>query len=165
MPHHHMHYGHTSQRPSPLEISELADFDASLGDLTEDDRRGRRIFYLRDAIAQVEMGKTLLKGFGCFMIPMLVIPIFWPFIAFFWFMRKSATRTMDTQFRNALAYWNLREEDVRPAVDGSVFTGPVATGSRPAAPAAPPVIEAEVVSETTEREQEEPVRKRYRREP
>jgi hypothetical protein len=107
-----MHHYH-SHRPSPLEIKQLAEFDASLGDISESDKRKRRIIYLRDAMQQISIGKTIFKGFGLLiLIPFILIPIFWPFLAFFWFMKKKATGLMDTQVTNALEYWNIQRSEV-----------------------------------------------------
>lgn len=130
----------------------MAAFDATLGDLPEEEKRRRRVIYFRDAVAQIEIGKSVLKGFGCLMIPFFIVPLFWPFIAFFWFMRKKAAATMDQQMRSALEYWGIHEHEIR---------APEARETPPPLRSAPPVIEAEVVVEPDN----EPVRKRYRREP
>ena len=107
-----MHHYH-SHRPSPLEIKQLAEFDASLGDIPESDKRQRRIIYLRDAMQQISVGKTIFKGFGLLiLIPFILIPIFWPFLAFFWFMKKKAIGLMDTQIANALDYWNIQRNEI-----------------------------------------------------
>jgi len=106
-----MHHHH-SHRPSPLEIKQLAEFDATLGEVPDSDKKRRRIIYLRDAMQQINVGKTLFKGFGLILIPFLIIPIFWPFLAFFWFMRKKATSMMNTQLANALDYWNIDKSEI-----------------------------------------------------
>ena len=106
MHHHHAH------RPSPLEIKQLAEFDAALGDSSDSDKRQRRIIYLRDAVQQIGVGKSVFKGFGLLMIPFAIIPLFWPFLAFLWFMRKSAASLMDTQLANALDYWGIQEHEI-----------------------------------------------------
>jgi len=46
---------HHSYRPSPLEIKQLAEFDASLGDSPESEQRRKRIVYLRDALRQMQV--------------------------------------------------------------------------------------------------------------
>jgi hypothetical protein len=107
----HHHY-HNSNRPSPLEIKQLAEFDATLGDILDTDKKRRRIIYLRDAMQQINIGKTIFKGFGFFLIPFMIIPIFWPFLAFFWFMKKKANSLMDTQLANALDYWGIQKYEI-----------------------------------------------------
>ena len=54
----------------------------------------------------------MLKGFSWFMIPMAIIPIFWPFFIFFWFMRKKAGSMMNNQLQNALDYWGIHEVEI-----------------------------------------------------
>jgi len=106
-----MHHYH-SRGPSPLEIKQLADFDASLGDASEEEKRRKRVVYLRDAARQMQTGASLLKGFGCFIIPFAIIPIFWPFLFFFGFMRKKALGLMGSQLENALEYWGIRQDEI-----------------------------------------------------
>jgi hypothetical protein len=107
-----MHHHH-SYRPSPLEIKQLAEFDATLGDMPDSDKHQRRIIYLRDAMQQVRMQKSVLKGFGCLLIPCVIIPIFWPFLIFFWLIKKKANNLVDSQLINALDYWNIHLQEVR----------------------------------------------------
>jgi len=90
----------------------LAEFDASLGDATEDEKRGKRVAYLKDAVNQAQLGASILKGFGCFIIPFAIIPIFWPFLIFFWLMRKKALDLMKSQLDLALSYWEIRRDEV-----------------------------------------------------
>ena len=107
-----MHHYH-SYRPSPLEIKQLAEFDASLGDLPEAEKKKRLIIYLRDATQQINVGKSLLKKLGfVFIIPFVIIPLFWPFLIFFWFMRKKAGALMDNQLANALDYWSIQKHEI-----------------------------------------------------
>jgi hypothetical protein len=106
-----MHHHH-SYRPSPLDIKQLAEFDATLGALPDLDKRPRRIIYLRDATQQMGMQKNIFKGFGCLLIPFAIIPIFWPFLIFFWFMKKKANTLIDSQLINALDYWNIQLQEV-----------------------------------------------------
>lgn len=108
-----MHYYH-SYRPNPLEIKQLAEFDAALGDISDSEKRRRRIVYLRDAMQQIGVGKSFLKGFGIFVIPFVIIPLFWPFLAFFWFFRKKAGTLMDGQIVNALDYWGIERHEIDP---------------------------------------------------
>ena len=107
-----MHHHH-SYRPSPLEIKQLAEFDATLGDLPDLDKRQRRIIYLRDATQQMGMQKNVFKGFGCLLIPFAIIPIFWPFLIFFWLIKKNANKLVDSQLINALDYWNIQLQEVK----------------------------------------------------
>ena len=106
-----MHHYH-SHRPSPLEITQLAQFDAALGDIPDSDKKRRRIVYLRDAMQQIGVGKSFLKGFGILVIPFTIIPLFWPFLIFFWFVRKKAGTLMDSQLANALDYWGIEKYEI-----------------------------------------------------
>ncbi|MFC1601729.1 hypothetical protein ACFL34_05215 [Candidatus Sumerlaeota bacterium] len=108
-----MDHHHHSTRPSPLEIKQLAEFDAALGDLPDADKKRRRIVYLRDAMQQMGVQKSALEGFGLLLIPLILIPCFWPFVGFFWFMRKKARALMDAQLVNALEYWDLEGRDLQ----------------------------------------------------
>ena len=48
--HRHVRHGHYAYQPRPLEIDQLAHFDATLGDLPEEEKRRHREFYLRNAL-------------------------------------------------------------------------------------------------------------------
>ena len=106
-----MHHYH-SHRPSPLEITQLAQFDAALGEVPDSDKKRRRIVYLRDAMQQIGVGKSFLKGFGILVIPFAIIPLFWPFLIFFWFFRKKAATLMDSQLANALDYLGIEKYQI-----------------------------------------------------
>ena len=99
-------------RRNPLGIKQLAEFDATIAGLTQTEQRRRRLIYLRDAAQQARVGKSFLKGFGWLMIPFAIIPIFWPFLIFFWFIRKKAGSMMETQLLNALDYWGIDEVEI-----------------------------------------------------
>jgi hypothetical protein len=99
-------------RQNPLDIIQLAEFDATIANLTQTEQRRRRLIYLRDAAQQARMGKSFLKGFGWLMILFVIIPIFWPFLIFFWFIRKKAGSMIDTQLLNALDYWGIDEVEI-----------------------------------------------------
>ena len=107
----HTHHFHSHQR-NPLDIKQLAEFDATIANLTQTEQRRRRLIYLRDAAQQARVGKSFLKGFGWLMIPFAIIPIFWPFLIFFWFIRKKAGSMMETQLLNALDYWGIDEVEI-----------------------------------------------------
>ena len=107
-----MHHHHHSSRPGPLEILQLAEFDATLGDLPEADKRQRRIIYLRSAIQGIGVQKNILKGFGCLLIPFAIIPLFWPFLIFFWFTKRKANGLADSQLNNALEYWKIQRHEI-----------------------------------------------------
>ena len=95
-----------------MEIKQLAEFDATIANLTQTEQRRRRLIYLRDAAQQARMGKSFLKGFGWLLIPFAIIPIFWPFLIFFWFIRKKAGSMMEKQLINALDYWGIDEVEI-----------------------------------------------------
>jgi hypothetical protein len=120
----HTHLFHSYQR-NPLEIKQLAEFDATIADLTQTEQGRRRLIYLRDAAQQARMGKSFLKGFGWFVIPFArrpvlrretrgqaIIPIFWPLLIFFWFIRKKAGSMIETQLKNALEYWGIDDVEI-----------------------------------------------------
>ena len=87
-----MHHFHDYQS-NPLEIKQLAEFDAAIAQYTQSEQRRRRLIYLRDAAQQLKMGKAILKGFG-------------------WFMRKKAGAMMENQIKNALEYWGIHEVEI-----------------------------------------------------
>ena len=102
---HHYH----NHQSNPLDIKQLAEFDASIEHLTQSEQRRRRVTYLRDAAEKIKTGKSFLKGFGWLMIPFAIIPIFWPFFAILWYLRKKTGSMMETRFKNALNYWGIHE--------------------------------------------------------
>ena len=105
------HINHYHQR-NPLEIKQLAEFDATIASLTQTEQRRRRLIYLRDAAQQARVGKSFPKGFGWLLILFAIIPIFWPFFIFFWFIRKKAVTMMENQLKNALEYWGIDEVEI-----------------------------------------------------
>ena len=106
-----MHHYH-SQRPSPLELKQLVEFDASLGEAPEEEKRRKRVVYLMDAALHMQTGASMLKGFGCLMIAFTIIPLFWPFLIFLPFTRKKALGLMETQLNSALEYWGIRQDEI-----------------------------------------------------
>ncbi len=115
MQHHHSH------RPSPLDIRQLAEFDAALGEAPEAEKRRKRVVYLRDAVRQMQMSASLFKGLGCMFIPFVIIPIFWPMLFVMRFVRRKAYGLMHTQLNSALEYWRIQESelvDPAPGRDG-----------------------------------------------
>lgn len=92
---------------NPLEIAELAAFDANIASLGETEQRQRRIAYLQQALQQVGYGKSIMKAMGCFMIPMVIIPIFWPILLVVYFSFKHSRRALDHYVASACRYWNI----------------------------------------------------------
>ena len=111
---HHSHHSHHSYgyQQNPLDIKQLAEFDETISQYSETEQRRRRLIYLRDAAQKLKMGKAMLKGFGWFMIPLAIIPIFWPFFIFAWYMKKRAGTMMDNQLAHALEYWGIHEVEI-----------------------------------------------------
>jgi hypothetical protein len=116
----HTHHFHGYQR-NPLDIKQLAEFDATIAQFTQTEQRRRRLIYLRDAAQQIRMGKSILKGFGWLLIPLAIIPIFWPFFVFVWVLQKKAGSMMETQLRNALEYWGIHEVEIDEYVTDESF--------------------------------------------
>lgn len=112
---------HHSHEHGQLDIRELANFDASLGDIPESDKRQKRIIYLRNALQQVKVGKKIMKGFGCLLIFFMFIPIFWPFLIFFLVMRKNASGLIDNQINNALDYWKIDKSEIFPGQTSQIY--------------------------------------------
>ena len=97
---------------NPLDIKQLAEFDVDIAHLTPTEQRRRRLVYLRDAAQKMRTGKSMLKGFGWFMIPLAIIPIFWPFFGILWIFRNKAGKMMESQLENALEYWGIHEMEI-----------------------------------------------------
>jgi len=116
----HTHHFHGYQR-NPLDVKQLAEFDAAIASLTQAEQRRRRLIYLRDAAYQARVGKSFLKGFGWLLVPFAIIPIFWPFFIFFWFIRKKAGSMMEIQLKNALEYWGIHEVEIDEYVTDDSF--------------------------------------------
>jgi hypothetical protein len=103
---------HHSCKPNPLEIKQLAEFDASLGDDSEGEKRRKRVIYLRDAVRQNETAASTFKAFGYLLIPFALIPIFWPFLIFMWFLRKKSTDLIGEHLVTALEYWGIQQSEL-----------------------------------------------------
>jgi len=103
---------HYHQHKSPLEISELAEFDSQLGDIPEDEKRKKRILYIKDAQSQLNVARDIFKSMGCVMIPFYIIPIFWPFLIFIKLAKKKSTNLFDAQYNRALEYWDIKHHDI-----------------------------------------------------
>jgi hypothetical protein len=102
----------TAHHKSPLEISELAMFDKNIEGCSPDEAKAKRLAYLKQAMQQVGIAKSMFKGMGCVMIPMIIIPLFWPFLALFWYMRKKTMAALDSQIITACEYWNIPREEI-----------------------------------------------------
>ncbi len=59
------------------------------------------------ALQQVGYGKSIMKAMGCFMIPMVIIPIFWPILLVVYFSFKHSRRALDHYVASACRYWNI----------------------------------------------------------
>jgi hypothetical protein len=105
---HHFH----NYRQNPLDIKSLDEFDVAISRYTQSEQRRRRLSYLREAAQQMKPGKSLLRGFGWFMIPLAIIPILWPFFIFAWFMCRKAASMMESELESALDYWGIHEVEI-----------------------------------------------------
>lgn len=85
-----------------LERPALDAFDASLGDVSETERRRRRIAYLQEVALQMQMSGQLLQNMGC----MLLLR---PFLRGF---SQKAGQAMAEKFDAALKHWALSREDL-----------------------------------------------------
>lgn len=94
-------------RKSPFEISELAEFDQNISNDPPDDQRRKRLAYLSQAMSQMGLGKSIFKVAGCFILPFAIIPLFWPFLLFFYVVRKKALQSIEEQYDDALRYWGI----------------------------------------------------------
>jgi hypothetical protein len=54
----HTHHFHGYQR-NPLDINQLAEFDAAIAQLTQTEQRRRRLIYLRDAAQKIKTHRSL----------------------------------------------------------------------------------------------------------
>ncbi len=106
---------------NPLDIKRLAEFDASIAHLTQSEQRRRRLIYLRDAAQKIKTDQSMLRGYGWLLIPFAIVPIFWPFFIFLWFIRKKAVSATDVQLRNALDYWGIHEVEIDEYVSDDTF--------------------------------------------
>lgn len=109
-----MNHLHTCDRagPGPLDLRELAQFDAALAGVPEEEKRRKRIAYLREATRQIQMSSAIMEKSGCLFIPFAIIPFFWPVL---WFARMARRKTMENagaQLNAALDYWNLTPVDI-----------------------------------------------------
>jgi hypothetical protein len=109
MEHNHHYYGY--QR-NPLDVKQLAEFDADIAHLTPTEQRRMRLDYLREAAEFARKNNTMLSGYGWFLIPCAIIPIFWPFFGILWILRKKAGKMMESQLENALEYWSIHEVEI-----------------------------------------------------
>lgn len=107
-----MEHTHHNHQRNPLDIKQLAEFDSAIANLTQTEQGRRRLIYLRNAARQARMGKSFLKGFGWLLIPFIIIPIFWPFLVFFWFIRKKGSSMIENQLIDALDYWGIDEVEI-----------------------------------------------------
>jgi len=108
--------GYSDARRSPFELSELAAFDKNIEGCSDEERRRKRMAYIEQNLVQLGYGKSIFKGIGCLMIPMLIVPLFWPVAILMWFMKKKAFEVMDTQISAALRYWDIDRSELNVAV-------------------------------------------------
>jgi len=109
MEHNHHYYGY---HRNPLDVKQLAEFDAAIAQYTKTEQRRRRLDYLREAAEKISKSKGMLNGYGWLLIPFAIVPIFWPFFIILWVFRKKAGSKMETQLQNALEYWSIHEVEI-----------------------------------------------------
>lgn len=112
--HHHHHM------PNPLDIAQMAIFDDTLDECDEEEKRRRRVIYLKDAIQKTRNAAVIFKVMGCVMAPFFIIPIFWPFLYLMYVLYKKQKQAMRQQLQNALEYWDIPAAEVDPEM---TFTG------------------------------------------
>ena len=100
------HTHHIAQR-NPLEISALAEFDRNIAHLSEVEQNEKRLLYLEQALKQMANAQKMIKVFGCLFLPIMIIPIFWPFLIMLYFMLKKSRRIMDDYVVSACRYWGI----------------------------------------------------------
>ena len=107
----HVHHFGACKR-NPLDEKQLEEFDESIAHYSRTEQRRRRLKYLRDVAQQMRSGKSPVKGLGWIMIPLALIPIFWPFFIFAWFIRKKEISMTETRLQEALEYWGIHEVEI-----------------------------------------------------
>ncbi|MCC5847413.1 MAG: hypothetical protein JJU29_04890 [Verrucomicrobia bacterium] len=114
----HTHMESTVEVPA-LERPALDAFDDSLGDVTDAERRRRRIAYLQDVALQMQMSGQMLQNMGCMI---LLRPLLRGF-------SQKAGVAVAEKFDAALNHWHLTREDL--ALDTRDETEPGKIGKSP----------------------------------
>ena len=109
MEHNHHYYGYNR---NPLDVKQLAEFDAAIAHYTKTEQRRRRLDYLREAAENISKNKGMLNGYGWLLIPFAIIPVFWGFFILVWILKKNQGSRMENQLKNALEYWGIHEVEI-----------------------------------------------------
>jgi hypothetical protein len=110
-----MNSNHTpSEALNQLEIDHLAEFDATLGELPDPDKKQRRILYLRDATQKMGSGKSFsesfgsfFKGMGLYLMPLAIIFLLLPLFFAAWFRKIRDRILVNHRLTRALDYWHI----------------------------------------------------------
>jgi Fe2+ transport system protein B len=97
---------------NPFEISELANFDKNIENIPKDQQMEKRRQYLDQALKKMKYNKNIIKSFGCFLIPFVIIPLFWPMLIFMYFIKKNYMKNLNDNIESACKYWNININDI-----------------------------------------------------
>jgi len=102
-----------------LEMSQMVEFDATLGDLSDPDKRQQRILYLRGVRQRIGTGKSLgdafgsfFKGMGLHLMPFAIIFLCLPMFFIAWYRVWKERALINNQLSRALDYWQIRRCDI-----------------------------------------------------
>jgi len=102
-----------------LAIDQLTDFDASLVDLPDADKKERRIQYIHDAIQFIGPGRPFMESLESFaksmswiFLPLALIFMFLPLFVVTRCKVMLKREAVNRQLYKALAYWDIEKQEL-----------------------------------------------------
>jgi len=110
---------HNTYISKQLEMSQLVEFDSILCELSDLDKKQRRVMYLRDARQNMDTAKSFsdsfgsfFKGMGLYLMPFAVIFLFLPMFFVAWLKKLKQRTLVNHQLSKALDYWHIERYEV-----------------------------------------------------
>ena len=102
-----------------MTMNQLAEFDATLGDLSDLEKKQQRVIYLRNARQQMRTGKSFsdsfgsfFKGMGLYLMPFAVIFLFLPMFFAAWLQKLRRRIQLNHQLSQALDDWHIERSEI-----------------------------------------------------
>ena len=102
-----------------LEIRQLAEFDSTLKDCPDPEKRQQRIVYLNNVIQQLgsrksffESFRSFFHGMGLWLMPLAIIFMFLPLLFGAWFNKTKERALVKRQLSLALNYWQIDRHEL-----------------------------------------------------
>ena len=102
-----------------LEIRQLLEFDSTLNDFPDAEKRQQRIVYLNNVMQHIGNGKSFIESFrsffegmGLWLMPFAISFMFLPLFFGAWFNKRKERTLVKRQLSGALNYWHIDRHEL-----------------------------------------------------